>query len=88
MDSTTDMLRETATKLFGEFCEAKHLREAEKGVFQSAAWEAVAAASEVSVLVMDCTTTGWWPPMLTPRTRTTVEVRRADPVIVLSGGSA
>ena len=44
MDSTTDMLRETATRLFGEFCEAKHLREAEKGVFQAAAWAAVEEA--------------------------------------------
>ena len=44
MDSTTEMLRATATKLFGEFCEAKHLREAEKGVFQSAAWAAVEEA--------------------------------------------
>ena len=44
MDSTTDMLRETGTRLFGEFCEAKHLREAETGVFQAAAWSAVEAA--------------------------------------------
>jgi acyl-CoA dehydrogenase len=51
MDSTTDMLRETATKLFGEFCEAKHLREAEKGVFQAAAWAAVEEAGLHRALV-------------------------------------
>ena len=51
MDSTTDMLRETATKLFGEFCETKHLREAEKGVFQAAAWAAVEDAGLHRALV-------------------------------------
>ena len=51
MSSTTDMLRETATKLFGEYCEAKHLREAEKGTFQTAAWAAVEEAGLHRALV-------------------------------------
>jgi acyl-CoA dehydrogenase len=51
MSSTTDMLRETATRLFGEHCEAKHLREAEKGTFQSSAWAAVEEAGLHRALV-------------------------------------
>ena len=51
MDSTTDMLRETATRLFSEHCEPKHLREAEKGIFQTAAWAAIEEAGLHRALV-------------------------------------
>ncbi len=51
MDSTTDMLRETATRLFGEHCEPKQLRNAETGVFQSAAWAAIEEAGLHRALV-------------------------------------
>ena len=39
-------------------------------------WRAVAAASAVSVLVIDCTTIGAPPPMRTPPTATCREMRR------------
>src|SRR5579863_2266661 len=39
-------------------------------------WAAVAAASAVSVLVMDCTTTGWEDPIRTPPTSVVTVVRR------------
>ena len=42
----------------------------------SATWVAVAFASAVSVLVIDCTTTGWLPPTLILPTQTVEEVRR------------
>ena len=51
MDSTTDMLRETAARLFSKHCEPKQLREAEKGIFQIAAWAAIEAAGLHRALV-------------------------------------
>jgi alkylation response protein AidB-like acyl-CoA dehydrogenase len=51
MGETSDMLRETATRLFGEHCEARHLRDAEQGNFQSAAWAAVEDAGLHRALV-------------------------------------
>ncbi len=42
----------------------------------SATWRAVASASAVSVLVMDCTTTGAPPPMATAPTITRLEILR------------
>src|ERR1035438_3155184 len=40
------------------------------------AWFTVEATSAVSVLVMDCTTIGCWPPTFTPPTSTTTAWRR------------
>ena len=51
MDSTTDMLRETATRLFGEHCEPKQLRDAETGNFQATAWAAIEEAGLHRALV-------------------------------------
>ncbi len=44
MDSTSKMLRETATRLFQAHTEPKVLREAEQGVWPAAAWAAVEEA--------------------------------------------
>lgn len=51
MDSTSEMLRETAAKLFSEHCETKVLREAEQGVWPAAAWAAVEQAGLHRALV-------------------------------------
>ena len=51
MDSTSDMLRETATRLFQALCTTKMLREAEQGVWPSAAWRAVEEAGLHRALV-------------------------------------
>ena len=42
----------------------------------AAHWRAVASASAVSVLVIDCTTIGASPPIITPPTTTGIEARR------------
>src|SRR5262249_56211885 len=42
----------------------------------AADWSAVASTSAVSVLVIDCTTIGAWPPMTTPPTSTGMQTRR------------
>ena len=44
-------------------------------------WAAVAFASAVSVLVMDCTAIGWLLPMRTPPTSTVTVLRRMGPTI-------
>ena len=51
MDSTSDMLRETATRLFQEHCTTKVLRESEQGVWPAAAWRAVEEAGLHRALV-------------------------------------
>ena len=51
MDNTTDMLRDTATKLFAEYTTATALREAEQGVWPAKAWAAVAEAGLHRALV-------------------------------------
>jgi acyl-CoA dehydrogenase len=50
MDNTTDLLRETATRLFQEHCEAPALRAAEKA-FPQAAWNAIEEAGLHRALV-------------------------------------
>jgi acyl-CoA dehydrogenase len=50
MDNTTDLLRETATRLFQEHCEASALRAAEKA-FPKAAWDAIEEAGLHRALV-------------------------------------
>jgi acyl-CoA dehydrogenase len=50
MDNTADMLRETATRLFQEHCEAPSLRAAEK-TWPQAAWDAVEEAGLHRALV-------------------------------------
>jgi acyl-CoA dehydrogenase len=50
MDNTADLLRETATRLFQEHCEAQALRAAEK-TFPKAAWDAIEEAGLHRALV-------------------------------------
>ena len=51
MDSTADLLRDTATRLFAQQITPEVSRAAERGVFPAAAWEAVEAAGLTRALV-------------------------------------
>lgn len=51
MDSTGEMLRETASKLFSEHCGTKELREAEQGIWPAALWHAIEEAGLHRALV-------------------------------------
>ena len=50
----------------------------------AAHWRAVASTSAVSVLVIDCTTIGASPPMVTPPTLTGMESRRGARRLVMA----
>jgi acyl-CoA dehydrogenase len=50
MDNTSELLRETATRLFQEHCEPRHLRAAE-GAWPKAAWDAIEEAGLHRALV-------------------------------------
>ena len=50
----------------------------------AAHWRAVAPASAVSVLVIDCTTIGASPPMATPPTSTGMDGRRGARGLVMA----
>src|SRR2546421_8077464 len=51
---------------------------------RSAHWRAVASMSAVSVLVIDCTTIGASPPIVTPPTFTGIELRRGSCELVIA----